>query len=144
MKHTNVYLCGLITSALMMSGAQAHHSNAMFDMKNSITVEGVIKEFQFTNPHTWLLVNVTGKDGKVVVWGFENEAPTQLMREGVRRSDFPPGARVRITADPLKSGEPGGHWTDIELLDSGKKISRSRGPGLPPPRGAETSADKAK
>jgi hypothetical protein len=101
-------------------------------MKKSITVEGVVKEFQFTNPHTWLLVDVTGKDGKVVTWGFENEAPNQLMREGIRRSDLPPGTRVRVTADPLHSGKPGGHWTVIEKLDDGKVINRARGPGLPP------------
>jgi len=129
----NFVLCGVLL--LSIAGGlrvEAHHSAAMFDMKKSITVEGVVKEFQFTNPHTWLLVDVTGKDGKVVTWGFENEAPNQLMREGIRRSDLPPGTRVRVTADPLHSGKPGGHWTVIERLDNGKVINRARGPGLPP------------
>ena len=125
---------------LLSSGAlrvEAHHSAAMFDMQNSVTVEGVIKEFQFTNPHTWLLIDVTGKDGKVVTWGFENESPNQLQREGIRRSDLPPGTRVKVTADPLKSGEPGGHWTKVERLDNGKVINRARGPGLPPEKTKE-------
>ena len=127
----------VLVSALLLWSAgsvrvEAHHSAAMFDMQKPVTVEGVIKEFQFTNPHTWLLVDVTGKDGKVVTWGFENESPTQLMREGIKRSDLPPGTRVKVTADPLKSGVPGGHWTVIERLDNGKVINRARGPGVPP------------
>lgn len=132
-----VAMCG----ALLVAGTgalpvAAHHSAIMFDMVHSVTVEGVIKEFQFTNPHTWLLVDVTGKDGKVVTWGFENESPNQLMREGIRRSDLPPGTRVKVTADPLKSGDPGGHWTEIDRLDNGKVIKRARGPGLPPEKPA--------
>jgi hypothetical protein len=119
----------------------AHHSAAMFDLQKSVTVQGVIKEFQFTNPHTWLLVVVTGKDGKTVTWGFENESPSQLMREGIRRSDLPPGTRVKVTADPLKSGDPGGHWTVIERLDTGKVFSRARGPGLPPQKAPEKAKE---
>ena len=43
----------------------AHHSATMFDDKKTITVEGVVKKFEYTNPHSWLWVDVTGKDGKV-------------------------------------------------------------------------------
>ena len=58
----------------------AHHSGAMFDDKKEVTVTGVVKEFQYTNPHSWLLVDVTGKDGKVTTWGFEAEGPSSLTR----------------------------------------------------------------
>lgn len=133
MNRRNIAMCGAVLLAFVGAvRVEAHHSAAMFDMQKAVTIEGVIKEFQFTNPHTWLLVVVTGKDGKVTTWGFENESPGQLMREGIRRSDLPPGTRVKVTADPLKSGDPGGHWTVIERLDNGKVIRRARGPGLPP------------
>lgn len=125
-------LTGLLLTAGAVLRVDAHHSAAMFDMTKAVTVEGVVKEFQFSNPHTWLLIDVTGKDGKVVTWGFENESPNQLMREGIRKSDLPAGTRVKVTADPLKSGDPGGHWTTIENLANGKVINRARGPGLPP------------
>ena len=49
----------------------------MFDDKKTVTVEGVVKEFQLTNPHSWLLVDVTDKSGKVVTWGFEAEGPAR-------------------------------------------------------------------
>ena len=54
----------------------AHHSAAMFDEKKTISmVEGEVKQFQLTNPHSWLLVDVKDKDGKVVTWGFEALGP---------------------------------------------------------------------
>ena len=66
----------------------AHHSAAMFDEKKTITVEGEVKEFQLTNPHSWLLVDVKDKDGKVTTWGFEAEGPSTLARAGIRPSDL--------------------------------------------------------
>jgi hypothetical protein len=67
--------------------AAAHHSGAMFDDKKEVTLTGVVKEFQYTNPHSWLLVDVPGADGKVTTWGFEAEGPTTLLRAGIRKSD---------------------------------------------------------
>ena len=46
----------------------AHHSGAMFEKDKTITVEGLVKEFQYTNPHSWLLVDVKNKDGTVTTW----------------------------------------------------------------------------
>ena len=54
-----------IAMAAVSIPAIAHHSGAMFDDKKEVTLTGVVKEFQYTNPHSWLLVDVTGKDGKV-------------------------------------------------------------------------------
>src|SRR4029453_15606144 len=50
---------------------EAHHSAVMFDDQKEVTLEGTVKEFQYTNPHSWLLVDVTNKDGSVTTWGFE-------------------------------------------------------------------------
>jgi hypothetical protein len=61
----------------------AHHSGAMFDAQKEVTLTGVVKEFQFTNPHSWLLVDVKGQDGKVTTWGGEPEGPSSLKRAGI-------------------------------------------------------------
>ena len=66
-----------ISVALMLTGAfilpaWAHHSGTMFDPDREVTFEGVVNEFQYTNPHSWLLVDVTNEDGTVTTWGFEN------------------------------------------------------------------------
>jgi hypothetical protein len=98
----------------------------MFDDKKTVTVEGVVKEFQYTNPHSWLLVDVTGKDGKVVTWGFEAEGPTTLQRAGIRPSDFKPGTKLTITGNPMKDGKPAAIWVDAVRAD-GKKFNPRAG-----------------
>jgi hypothetical protein len=90
--------------------AVAHHSSTMFDDKKEVTVTGVVKEFQYTNPHSWLLVDVKGPDGKVTTWGFEAEGPSTLQRAGIRKSDFAPGTPVTITGRPMKDGRPAAAW----------------------------------
>ena len=95
----------------------AHHSAAMFDEKKTITVEGEVKEFQLTNPHSWLLVNVKDKDGKVVTWGFEAEGPSTLARAGIRPSDLRAGTKLKITGNPMKDGTRAAIWVNAVRAD---------------------------
>jgi hypothetical protein len=90
----------------LVEPALAHHSGAMFDDKKEVTLTGTIKEFQYTNPHSWLIVDVKGSDGKVTTWGFEAEGPSSLLRAGIRKSDLTPGMEVTITGHPMKDGRP--------------------------------------
>jgi hypothetical protein len=104
------------------SAAAAHHSGAMFDEQREVTVTGTVKEFQYTNPHSWLLVDVKGADGKVTTWGFEAEGPSTLMRAGIRRSDLPPGTEITITGHPMKDGRPAAAWTKATRLSDNKEL----------------------
>lgn len=106
----------------------AHHSGTMFDDKKEVTVEGVVKEFQYTNPHSWLLVDVTEKDGKVTTWGFEAEGPNTLLQMKIRRSDFAPGTRVTITGHPMRDGRPAAAWTKAVRADGVEFYPRGRNP----------------
>ena len=90
--------------------ALAHHSGTMFDDKKEVTLTGVVKEFQYSNPHSWLLVDVKGEDGKVTTWGFEAEGPSSLTRAGIRLKDFMPGTVITITGHPMKDGRPAATW----------------------------------
>ena len=99
---------GLILGA---TPAFAHHSAVMFDDTKEVTVTSVVKEFQYTNPHSWLLVDVKNEDGTVTTWGFEAEGPSTLMRAGIRRSDFAAGTELTITGHPMKDGRPAAAWT---------------------------------
>jgi len=101
----------LVMTILALSSlvAEAHHGVSQFDDKE-ITLKGVVKEFQYTNPHSWLLVDVTNKDGSVTTWGFEAEGPGVLMRNGIRKSDFTPGTKLTITGHPMKNGQPAASW----------------------------------
>ena len=99
--------------ALMLTAAPsfAHHSAVMFDETKEITVKGMVKEFQYTNPHSWLLVDVKNNDGTVTTWGFEAEGPSTLTRAGIRKSDFMPGTEITISGHPMRDGQPAAAWT---------------------------------
>jgi hypothetical protein len=108
------------------SSAWAHHSATMFEQTKTITVEGVVKEFQWTNPHSWLLVDVTDKNGKVTTWGFEAEGPSTLQRAGIRPSEFKAGTRVTMTGRPMKDGRPAAIWV-LAVRGDGKKFDPREG-----------------
>jgi hypothetical protein len=105
---------------------EAHHSATMFEEKKTITVEGVVKQFQYTNPHSWLLVDVTDANGKVTTWGFEAEGPSTLQRAGIRPSEFPVGTRVTMTGRPMKDGRPAAIWV-LAVRADGRKFDPREG-----------------
>lgn len=108
----NISIKGLLLVTAVIAGPTlAHHSAVMFDDQSEITVSGVVKEFQYTNPHSWLLVDVTDDAGVVTTWGFEAEGPSTLARAGIRRSDFSPGTEITITGHPMRDGRPAAAWT---------------------------------
>ena len=108
------------------STAWAHHSATMFEQTKTITVEGVVKEFQWTNPHSWLLVDVTDKNGKVTTWGFEAEGPSTLQRAGIRPSEFKAGTRVTMTGRPWMDGRPAAIW-GLAVRGEGQKCDPREG-----------------
>lgn len=101
-----------ITGTLILAAGSswAHHSASMYDLDREIMVEGVVKEFQYTNPHAWLLVDVTNDDGTVTTWGFESSSRTSLRLKGVRANTFLPGMKLTVTGNPMKDGRPAAHW----------------------------------
>ena len=116
-RRTIITVLGAALFSLAPMLVEAHHSAVMFDDAKEVTVEGVVKEFQYTNPHSWLLVDVTGKDGKVTTWGFEAEGPTTLQRAGIRPSDFKVGTKLTITGNPMKDGRPAAIWVSAVRAD---------------------------
>ena len=114
-----VVLSAAAIGALVLAAAPAvaHHSGAMFDRTKTLKLTGTVKEFQYTNPHSWLQVNVTGPDGKVTEWAFEAEGPSTLIRAGIKKSTLMPGDKVTVTTNPLKDGRPGGSWVCLTKAD---------------------------
>ena len=114
------------------SPGAAHHSGEMFEREKTVTLTGVVKEFQYINPHSWLIVDITNEDGTVTTWGFEAEGPQDLIRGGVKKSDLPPGARVTVTARPMRDGRPAGIWSTIVKEDGTLLNWRTPGADDPP------------
>jgi hypothetical protein len=113
-------------TALLTAPTFAHHSAVMFDDQKEITVTGTVKEFQYTNPHSWLLVDVKNDDGTVTTWGFEAEGPSTLTRAGIRKSDFAPGTALTISGHPMRDGRPAAAWTKATRGD-GKQFDPRAG-----------------
>jgi hypothetical protein len=119
---------------------QAHHAASMFEAEKEVTVTGVVKEFQYTNPHSWLLVDVTNNEGSVTTWGFEAEGPGVLMRNGIRKSDFAPGTKLSITGHPMKNGQPAASWIKAVRGDGVEFNPRLRpGNDAPAPAGNDAA-----
>ena len=122
----NINSIALALLAVISVPAIAHHSTAMFDDSRQITLTGVIKEFQYTNPHSWLIVDVANEDGTTTTWGFEAEGPTTLMRSGIRKSTLPVGSRITITGNPMKDGRSAAAWSKA-VLEDGTEINPRNG-----------------
>src|SRR5215471_8007270 len=101
-----------IAFALSAMPALAHHSFAMFDADKKVTLEGTVKEFQWTNPHSWILMNV-GADQ----WAIEMGAPGGLARQGWVPKTLTPGMKITAIIHPLKDGTHGGQFMAVTLPD---------------------------
>ena len=116
----------LCASCLAVVPVWAHHSGTMFDDTKEITVTGIVTEFQYTNPHSWLLIDVKEKDGKTTTWGFEAEGPSTLTRAGIRPSDFKAGTKVTMTGHPMKDGRPAATWIKAVRGDGKEFVPRPK------------------
>ena len=104
-----------ITAAVMAMyavPAVAHHSFAMFDAEKKVTLDGTVKEFQWTNPHSWILMNVNGEQ-----WAIEMGAPGGLARQGWVPKTLTPGMKISAIIHPLKDGTHGGQFMAVTLPD---------------------------
>jgi hypothetical protein len=119
-----VSLTAIAVTAFAAS-ALAHHSFAMFDQQQSVTLQGTVKEFEWTNPHAWLRVMVDDeKAGKPLLWALELSSPSRLVTMGMRADSVKPGDVVSVTFHPMKNGSRGGQFIQAVLPD-GKKVVRA-------------------
>ncbi|HEX4049422.1 MAG TPA: DUF6152 family protein [Steroidobacteraceae bacterium] len=95
----------------------AHHSASQFDNSKVITIKGVVKEFQDSNPHSWLIVESVDAHGAVTTWSFEAEGPEVLLRAGIRRSDLTPGTSLTVTGHPMRDGRTAATWLKAVRAD---------------------------
>ncbi|KPL69456.1 hypothetical protein SZ64_15890 [Erythrobacter sp. SG61-1L] len=103
--------------------AMAHHSFAMFDQKKVMTLVGTVTEFQWTNPHAFIEIDVPS-GGKVTHWSIELNSPNNLKRQGWSRTSLKTGDKITLRMNPLRDGKKGGLFLDLKkadgkVLDSG-------------------------
>lgn len=101
-------LASLSLATLGARVALAHHSFSMFDPKQEQILVGTVTAFQWTNPHTWIELDVHHPDGRVTHWSIEGGSVVGLAREGWTHRTLQPGDRISLVMHPLRSGEHGG------------------------------------
>ena len=125
MKRTLAALCAgaMALGALTAGTAAAHHSFAMFDQSKLMTLNGTVHEFQWTNPHAFIELDVVAGSERQR-WSIELNSPNNLKRQGWQRTSLKPGEKVAVRIAPLRNGAHGGLFLDLKkadgkVLDSG-------------------------
>jgi len=116
------------TVLLFAVPALAHHSFAIFDQSQVISLTGTVEEFEWINPHAWLHLTITDDDGNAALWAFEGGATGQLARLGWAPDSLGPGDEITIGFRPLRDGSRGGQLMRVTLPD-GQRLCSNRGCG---------------
>jgi Family of unknown function (DUF6152) len=111
--------------------AHAHHSFAMFDQTQQVTLKGTVHEFQWTNPHAWIHLDVPGANGINDSWQVELNSPNNLKRQGWKSTSVKAGDQVTLVLNPLKDGSKGGLFVSITLPDGSVLGDPTRAHGGP-------------
>jgi len=134
-RHARIVLAAIFALVPGTTFPFAHHSFAMFDTSNPITISGTVTAFEWTNPHVYIEVDVP--EGPATKhWAIELGSPSILMRGGWKFNTIKKGDKITAVVSPLRSGEPGSLLNRITLADGrvlGNGGPAGVGPGTPPP-----------
>ena len=106
-----------VTLGFIAPLTNAHHSFAMFDLENSIELHGIVKEFQWSNPHTWIQLIVTDENGKETEWSLEGAPVNMLAHRGWKHDSIKPGDEITVVGNALLDGRPGSTYTKVTFTD---------------------------
>ena len=135
MKRSLAFL-GLSAALLAAAPAFAHHSFAMFDRQKEVTLKGTVKEFQWTNPHSFIEIEVADDKGVTTAYSVEMNSPNNLTRQGWKSSSLKVGDKVVLLMNPLRDGSKGGLFVSVMLPDGKVLGDPTRVPGGPAAAGA--------
>ncbi|MEE8542534.1 MAG: DUF6152 family protein [Gammaproteobacteria bacterium] len=106
------------TVAFGVSGPVAsHHSHAMFDYNQLVSITGTVTKFSFRNPHVYLYVDVEEESGGMANYSVEMSNLPNMIRRGIGLKTFQPGDVITVNMNPLRDGRPGGNYTTVVAAD---------------------------
>jgi hypothetical protein len=115
-------LAATFAAALVATRAGAHHSTAIYDSENPIELAGTVVEWQFVNPHVFIVLEVAdAATGEKKIWSVEGSNTAGLFRRGWTPNTLKPGDEIIVTVRPLRSGAAGGNYSNPRWAD-GKPI----------------------
>src|SRR2546422_4742180 len=122
----------LVIAAFVAVSAYAHHSAAGIDQTKTVMVEGIVKQFKWANPHSWLEIEVPNSKGGTEIWNLEMNPPAFLVRAGWKSNTVKVGDKIKFSARPFKNGDPGGLFVNVTLSD-GRVLLQTAPRGNAPP-----------
>jgi Family of unknown function (DUF6152) len=128
----------IAVAALLLTPAApliAHHSfGAEFDANKPVTIKGTVVKVEWTNPHSWIHIEVKSPDGKAETWSVEGGAPNALLRRGWSKTSLPVGIEITVEGFQAKDGSTRANGRDITFPDGTKLFVGSSGTGAPDER----------
>ena len=132
-----------IAAALLLAVSAplaAHHSfGAEYDADKPITLSGVVTKIDWTNPHSYVFLDVKDAAGQTANWKFEGYPPGVLYRTGWKRNvTMKLGDAVTIFGWRARDGSNWAHSRQVTFAD-GKKLyfgppsGTGDGGAIPPP-----------
>ena len=107
----------------------AHHAFAAeYDANKPISIRGKLTKVEWVNPHGWIHIDVVDDRGKVVSWAIETGSPNQMLRRGLRKTDFPEGLEVIVNGYRAKNGTPTINGTSVKLPDGRNLLTGGSSP----------------
>jgi hypothetical protein len=98
----------------------AHHSFARFDDTKTYVLDGTLKAFEWTNPHTWILLSCVEQDGSTAEWRLEGPSPSILRKGGWKPTSLRIGDKLVVTLHPIRTGSHEGAFMAVKLPDGGQ------------------------
>lgn len=120
------FVLAILITMLITMPSYAHHSRAMFDDSNPLELVGTVEQWQFTNPHVFIILNVTDENGESKIWTLEGLGVNGLVRDGWTPETLLPGDKIMVSVNPLFSGGSGGSYFNLRWED-GSEINPSTG-----------------
>ena len=127
-----IVVLGSLGLTLASAPGWAHHAFAAeFDAAKPIKLKGTVTQMEWINPHTWIHIDVKGRDGKVEKWMIEGGPPNALSRRGFTKDSVPVGAEILVEGYRAKDGSLRGNGRDVTFSDGRKLFLGSSGTGAP-------------
>ena len=114
---TSLALCLSAILLLASGAASAHHTSAMFDRDKQVKLAGTVAQFNWTNPHSSIALDVPNSSGGMDRWAVECNSPNDLVRGGWKSTSLKPGDKVTLVLNPLRNGAKGGRFVSVTLAN---------------------------